>query len=338
MFYSITGALQATGLDKMTILRAIEDGKIAAAKDLFGEWQIERSALHRAFPPAAAACSGSDAEQPRAEPHAATFEAEIGALFREAGAGLRRGPDDGLLTTQATRGSGRELASLPPIDQIGTTVPTASAWFHQIGTGSRDSGQRLRVMLATGILLAVLSLGWVAGWSSYRFFLPAPHKQLTSSARNLLENETTCTSPATGRAATPSTPTTRNVVTPKIPRRGRGHELSHGTAQPNADPNNPASPVALQNAASSRITEAVPPQAKFSPRPGPTPTPDTRPTTIPGWTVREVVGSTAVLEGADGIVKVARGDTVPGLGRIDLIVRWGSRWIVATSRGLITTQ
>ena len=51
MFYSLTGALQATGLDKMTILRAIEDGKIAAAKDLFGEWQIERSALHQAFPP-----------------------------------------------------------------------------------------------------------------------------------------------------------------------------------------------------------------------------------------------------------------------------------------------
>ena len=330
MFYSLTGALQATGLDKMTILRAIEDGKIAAAKDLFGEWQIERSALHRAFPPAAAECSGSDAEQPRAEPHAATFEAEIGALFREAGAGLRRGPDDAVLTTQATRGSGRESASLPPIDRIGITVPAASAWFHQIGTGNRDSGQRLRVMLATGMLLAVLSLGWVAGWSSYRFFLPAPHKQLTSSARNLLENETTCTSPATGRAGTPSAPTTRNVVTPTIPRRGRGHESSHGTAQPNADPNNPASPVALQNAASSRITEAVVPR--------PTPMPDTRPTTIPGWTVREVVGSTAVLEGADGIVKVARGDTVPGLGRIDSIVRWGSRWIVATSRGLITTQ
>ena len=32
------------------------------------------------------------------------------------------------------------------------------------------------------------------------------------------------------------------------------------------------------------------------------------------------------------------GDTVPGVGRVDSIVRWGNRWIVATSRGLISTQ
>jgi hypothetical protein len=28
---------------------------------------------------------------------------------------------------------------------------------------------------------------------------------------------------------------------------------------------------------------------------------------------------------------------VPGLGKIDSIVRWGNRWIVATSRGLVST-
>ena len=32
------------------------------------------------------------------------------------------------------------------------------------------------------------------------------------------------------------------------------------------------------------------------------------------------------------------GDTVPGVGRVASIVRWGGRWIVATSRGLISTQ
>jgi hypothetical protein len=32
-----------------------------------------------------------------------------------------------------------------------------------------------------------------------------------------------------------------------------------------------------------------------------------------------------------------RGDTVPGIGRIDSIVRWGNRWIVATDGGLIAT-
>ncbi|HEY7665528.1 MAG TPA: hypothetical protein VH934_20620 [Xanthobacteraceae bacterium] len=65
--------------------------------------------------------------------------------------------------------------------------------------------------------------------------------------------------------------------------------------------------------------------------------PETRPTTIEGWTVREVSGATVVLQGPDGTWRAARGDTVPGLGRVDSIVRWGNRWIVATTRGLIST-
>lgn len=65
--------------------------------------------------------------------------------------------------------------------------------------------------------------------------------------------------------------------------------------------------------------------------------PETRPTTIRGWAVLEVRGGTAVLEGPDGIRMAARGDVVPGIGRVDSIVRWGNRWIVATARGLIST-
>jgi len=67
------------------------------------------------------------------------------------------------------------------------------------------------------------------------------------------------------------------------------------------------------------------------------PVPETRPTTIPGWMLREVVNGTAVLQGPNGILRVTRGDTVPGVGRVDSIVRWGNRWIVATSTGLIST-
>ena len=66
--------------------------------------------------------------------------------------------------------------------------------------------------------------------------------------------------------------------------------------------------------------------------------PETRPTTIEGWIVRDVAEGIAILEGPDGTWKAARGDTVPGLGKIDSIVLWGNRWIVATSRGLITTE
>ena len=311
MFYTLTGASKATGADQLTILRAIEGGKIAAAKDLFGEWHIERAAFHRVFPSVAEHGSGRDAAQRCAAPAAATLEGEIGALIREAGNGLPRQPDDAR-ATQATWGSGRKTASeSPPADQIGIAVPAAIAWDHQIRAGSRDGDQRLRVMLTTGALLVAVGLGWIGGSGSYHFFAPSPsHKQLTSSSARKLgsEHEATCIMHAEfGREATPST---RNVVT---------------LTQPN-----PASPKAME--------VAVQHQGKSLSRSRATPTPDTRPTTVPGWTVLDVVGGAAVLEGPHGILKVTRGDAVPGLGRVDSIVLWGSRWIVATSRGLITTQ
>lgn len=69
-----------------------------------------------------------------------------------------------------------------------------------------------------------------------------------------------------------------------------------------------------------------------------TPAPETRPATIPGWTVREVAGDSAVLDGPQGTRRVARGESVPGLGKVETIVRWGNRWIVTTERGLISTN
>lgn len=65
--------------------------------------------------------------------------------------------------------------------------------------------------------------------------------------------------------------------------------------------------------------------------------PETRPTTVNGWMVRDVIGGKAILEGPSGIRNVALGDVLPDLGRIDSIIRWGSRWIVSTERGLIST-
>jgi hypothetical protein len=65
--------------------------------------------------------------------------------------------------------------------------------------------------------------------------------------------------------------------------------------------------------------------------------PETRPATIPGWTVDEDRDGTAVLEGPEGIRMAARGDTIPGVGRVESIVRWGSRWVIATAGGLIAT-
>lgn len=67
------------------------------------------------------------------------------------------------------------------------------------------------------------------------------------------------------------------------------------------------------------------------------PAPETRPTTIEGWTLRDVTNGAAVLEGPNGTWRVVRGDTVPGLGRVDSIFKWGNRLMVATSKGLIST-
>jgi hypothetical protein len=69
----------------------------------------------------------------------------------------------------------------------------------------------------------------------------------------------------------------------------------------------------------------------------PMPFPDSKPETLSGWTVREVYGNIAILDGPERSFKAARGDIVPGVGRLESIVRWGDRWIVATESGLISS-
>ncbi len=90
-----------------------------------------------------------------------------------------------------------------------------------------------------------------------------------------------------------------------------------------------------------RATAPHPHTAKMAaapPQPEPriiTPVPETRPITIPGWTLREIVNGTAVVDGPGGSFRVAQGDMVPGVGRVLAIFRWGNRSMVATSQGLI---
>jgi hypothetical protein len=102
-----------------------------------------------------------------------------------------------------------------------------------------------------------------------------------------------------------------------------------------------ASTASLQPApAASTVSPVAAPVAKaevMTTREPMAPVAETRPTTIEGWTVLEVRGGTAVLEGPDGVRTAIRGDTVAGIGRIDSIVRWGNRWIVATASGLIAS-
>jgi uncharacterized phage infection (PIP) family protein YhgE len=59
---------------------------------------------------------------------------------------------------------------------------------------------------------------------------------------------------------------------------------------------------------------------------------------ITNWIVREVVNGTAILEGPKGLIGVTSGDVVPGVGRVESIARRGGRWVVATTKGLITPR
>ena len=58
---------------------------------------------------------------------------------------------------------------------------------------------------------------------------------------------------------------------------------------------------------------------------------------IEGWVVRDVHRGTALIEGRMGIIEVEQGDLVPGLGRVDAIRKQDGRWVVVTSRGMITS-
>jgi hypothetical protein len=58
---------------------------------------------------------------------------------------------------------------------------------------------------------------------------------------------------------------------------------------------------------------------------------------LEGWVVRDVHRGTALIEGRMGIIEVEQGDLVPGLGRVDAIRKQDGRWVVVTSRGLITS-
>ncbi len=60
--------------------------------------------------------------------------------------------------------------------------------------------------------------------------------------------------------------------------------------------------------------------------------------TLPGWAVRDVYRGVAMLQSRmGGMVEVEPGDVLPGLGRIESIRRQDGRWVVVTSKGMITS-
>jgi hypothetical protein len=314
MFYTVAAVAEATGLSKSTILGAIESGQITVTRDLSGEWAIEHADLERLY--LTIGDSSIDRAPQSPAPDAANIEVESEDLPQDNGDSLRQPSDEGHREPHDRSYQAQQWsAASAPTPEVTWALPSA---------------------LIAATLLAALGLCWIWGWSSYLFIgLPASMslKQNLNPAVLGSKHERIGTIPGS-RSGMQYSPE-RTATTAAHP----------GDARTSQEPAQSA--TALTDLISS-VLQQQSTRSKFAGAAGeltgtissrPIAVPETRPNTIEGWTVREVAADgKAVLEGPNGIWKVTRGDTVPGVGTIDSIVRWGNRWIVATSRGLITTQ
>jgi hypothetical protein len=98
-----------------------------------------------------------------------------------------------------------------------------------------------------------------------------------------------------------------------------------------------ASTSSMRQAAPSEEPAAAKPPATSTPAAVAPPAPPA-PKRIENWSIREVVDGMAVLAGPEGLIGVFSGDVVPGVGRVQSISRRGGRWVVATTRGVITAD
>ena len=196
--------------------------------------------------------------------------------------------------------------------QLATAPDSARSWAFvspnqdEVLALLKPSSDRKRtIVLVTSALVAGLGLGWACGANIATF---NSITQTETPSHRVPEIKSSGKSDGARKTAS-----TSGLQTPKA------EVASPGGARFSVDP------ASMQATTPSVAREPMVPVA------------ETKPTTIEGWTVLDVRGGMAVLEGPDGVRTAARGDTVPGIGRIDSIVRWGNRWIVATASGLIAT-
>jgi hypothetical protein len=250
-----------------------------------------------------------------------------------------------------TAGWDGKLGSLGRIDQITTTPKAASAPSHEIkiderhrvlaSTASRYS-QGIRAGPILGALVASSGLAWIVICG-----LPSPFglTWVGGSNGDRIPDPNAASSSLSGQSPTSSAgiPESKSetdreaaVKAPDSPKLSSSSASSRGQPSLGAAPLTPSA-TKVSTVAQQHKTSIEPRAGNLQTRTQLAPTPETRPTTIEGWTLREVINGTAVLDGPNGIWRATRGDSVPGVGRVDSIIRWGNRWVVATSRGLIST-
>ncbi len=216
--------------------------------------------------------------------------------------------------------------SIWPTDVTEGHSPAQTADLWDVSGENHDAALLLRepfadrigtALLAATALAASFVLGWTGGanWHDFAAPAPVPVAQKEAPVPHVAETRPSPRSESRGERRTASN--ADPVVTGSIPK------------------NTPASPRPLALGAAPTTLNAQ--AAALGTKPPVAAAAETRPSTIPGWSVVEVRDGTAVLEGPEGVKMAARGDVVPGLGRVDSIVRWGNRWIVATASGLVAT-
>jgi hypothetical protein len=273
---------------------------------------------------------------------AVTLEADIATLIQVAGGSLRSPHDISQSNT--------EQVHLPPLiagpNEVGACHPSPAqnseytadncqerrTQGNEIRSYSADrilSAQRIapsaRAIFFKGVLLGSLGTGAIFGLAVHPFDIriSGPTEQREHFSTQALRHKNVASGTLEAARKTASA-TGAEKVSPFT-----ASNKFESTRNPAQRP-----PVVRQNTISS---------SAFSTGGGPTmlprpiSLPETKPTTIEGWMVRDVIGGAAVLEGPGGVWSATRGDIVPGVGTVDSIVRWGNHWIVATSKGLIST-
>jgi len=198
------------------------------------------------------------------------------------------------------------------------------------GLASSSAQMRPPIIIVGVLSLAALGIAGFGDWDSNHFVKPVPSSVPIEQKGTFLTLPKSLVEPP--RPGMPSASTNSKVDDPMAKKLGDRRDPTQKAVPTTGDTKKTA--LAPHPTAPARASAAI----HREPKALPMPFPETKPTTIDGWAVREVANGTAVLQGPNGVWKATRGDTVPGLGKVDSIVLWGNRWIVATTRGLVTTQ
>jgi hypothetical protein len=223
---------------------------------------------------------------------------------------------------------------LDRMDRI-TLVPAVSAGERAVRAA----------MLVVVPVVALLGFVWIVGGDWFHSVppdvrAPGPNLARSQSAPGFGKGDRLpIRGAADALAGADAEPPARQRTAGPAPSAPAASEPSPAAPQRQAARHEPAINAARETPPEPAPSRAAKPVVREAPPRGRvTPVAETRPSTIPGWTVRDVVGSEAVLQGPGGTFRVGRGDAVPGLGKVETIVRWGNRLIVTTERGLVSTD